>query len=58
MANWQILVQLMARSALETIVAKTQTYVGRSVVLLGRVDAGTTPAATNYQWVYSTSEWL
>jgi hypothetical protein len=25
------------------------------VVLLGRVDAGTTPAATNSQWVFQTS---
>jgi hypothetical protein len=28
---------------------------GRSVVLLGTVDAGTTPAATNSQWVFETS---
>jgi hypothetical protein len=28
---------------------------GPSVVLLGRVDAGTTPAATNSQWVSQTS---
>jgi hypothetical protein len=25
------------------------------MVLLGRVDAGTTPAATNSQWVFQTS---
>jgi hypothetical protein len=38
---------------LETIVATI--LCGRSMVLLGRVDAGTTPAATNSQWVFQTS---
>jgi hypothetical protein len=32
-----------------------QNLCSRSVVLLGRVDAGNTPAATNYQWVFQTS---
>jgi hypothetical protein len=39
----------------ETIVENIQTYMVGPVVLLGRVDAGTTPAATNSQWVFQTS---
>jgi hypothetical protein len=43
---------------LETIIVANigkLTVCGRSMVRLGRVDAGTTPAATNSQWVFQTS---